>query len=373
MGAGARSRGRARCSTSTTRRYQEERAPTWHARDVAIERCAAGPVRPWCSHRRRRPSRPSSSGACLDPSRRAERSGWPVVDVIDRRDEEPGRTGCYSSHLVRLLRGEGRVVCVLNRRGRSRLVAAARPAGTWPAATAATPPWSKTMRDGCRVRAARRPDRPCAPACWRDARLKNLRVGVGRAREELEALVGEPVGEVTGAADAEVPATRVLVGTEAVLHRVPRAAVVAFLDVDQELLAPRYRAAEQAFALLLRAARLLGPREAGGRLALQTRVPDHEVITAALHADPGRLAAAESARRSELGFPPFAAPRRRCRVPRRRRSSSPWEHPLGVDVLGPSDGRWLLRATDHRTLCDALAATPRPGGRLRVAVDPPRV
>ena len=32
----------------------------------------------------------------------------------------------------------------------------------------------------------------------------------------------------------------------------------------------------------------------------------------------------------------------------------------------------LLRAADHRTLCDALAATARPPGRLRIEVDPLR-
>ncbi|MEZ5168309.1 MAG: hypothetical protein R2695_18215 [Acidimicrobiales bacterium] len=37
-----------------------------------------------------------------------------------------------------------------------------------------------------------------------------------------------------------------LIGTEAVLHRIDRADVVAFLEFDQELLAPRQRAAEQA-------------------------------------------------------------------------------------------------------------------------------
>jgi hypothetical protein len=47
--------------------------------------------------------------------------------------------------------------------------------------------------------------------------------------------------------------------------------------------------------------------------------------------------------------------------------------PLGVEVLGPSDGTWLLRAPDHPTLCDALAATPRPTGRLRLEVDPLRL
>ena len=39
------------------------------------------------------------------------------------------------------------------------------------------------------------------------------------------------------------------------LHQVPSADVVAFLDLDHELLAPRFRAAEQALALLARAAR----------------------------------------------------------------------------------------------------------------------
>jgi primosomal protein N' (replication factor Y) len=46
--------------------------------------------------------------------------------------------------------------------------------------------------------------------------------------------------------------------------------------------------------------------------------------------------------------------------------------PLGIELLGPRDDRWLLKAPDHRTLCDALAATPRPPGRLRVEVDPLR-
>jgi primosomal protein N' (replication factor Y) len=44
-----------------------------------------------------------------------------------------------------------------------------------------------------------------------------------------------------------------------------------------------------------------------------------------------------------------------------------------VQVLGPADGAYLVRAPDHGVLCDALAATPRPPGRLRVAVDPLRV
>jgi primosomal protein N' (replication factor Y) len=194
---------------------------------------------------------------------------------------------------------------------------------------------------------------------------------VTRVRDEIEALVGEPVAEVTGATGPPGD-VRVVVGTEATLHQVPRADVVAFLDLDQELLAPRYRAAEQALGLLARAARVAGGRGRGGRLVLQTFVPGHEVVQAALHGDPARASAAERERRELLRFPPVTA------MAEVSGAAGPafveaLGSPAGVDVVGPTGGRWLVRADDHRTLCDALAAVPRPPGRLRVAVDPTRV
>jgi primosomal protein N' (replication factor Y) len=162
------------------------------------------------------------------------------------------------------------------------------------------------------------------------------------------------------------------VGTEAALHQLDAADVVAFLDLDQELLAPRYRAAEEALALLVRAARLVGGRGGGGRLLLQTRIPQHEVVQAALLADPGRVATAEADRRRELAYPPATA-----MAVVSGPSAAAWVeafgHPTGVEVLGPADGRWLLRAPDHDTLCGAMAGVPRPPGRLRLEVDPLRI
>jgi primosomal protein N' (replication factor Y) len=157
-----------------------------------------------------------------------------------------------------------------------------------------------------------------------------------------------------------------------VLHQVPAADVVAFLDLDQELLAPRFRAAEQAIALLARGARLTGGRVGGGRLLVQTRLPRHEVLDAVLHADPGRLAATEWPRREMLRFPPAAA-LASISGPAAPAFVAALGRPAGIDVLGPSDGRWLLRAPNHAALCAALAATARPAGRLRVEVDPLRV
>ena len=206
--------------------------------------------------------------------------------------------------------------------------------------------------------------------------LSVLRVGVTRAREELEALAREPVVAVTGqgttggAPDGDE--ARIVVGTEAVLHRFSDVGLVAFADFDQELLAPRYRAAEEALALLVLASRALGGRERGGRLLVQTRLPDHEVVRAALQADPSLVSHAEAERRRMLRFPPFVTI---ASVADQAASDyvTRLGNPIGVDVLGPEDGRWLLRAEDRSTLLDQLAALQRPPGRLRLHVDPARI
>jgi len=203
------------------------------------------------------------------------------------------------------------------------------------------------------------------------AALAAVRVGVTRAAEELAKLAGRPVAEVTGAT-AEMPATDVLIGTEAVLHRVQRADAVCFVELDQELLAPRVGAAEQALALLARASRVVGPRSGGGRVLVQTRLPRHPAVLAALHGDPATLADEERPVRQALSFPPFAALARVSGVAAAAFVAALSSQPH-VLVGDPADGRWLVRAPTHAELCDALAATPRPTGRLRVEVDPPRL
>ena len=147
---------------------------------------------------------------------------------------------------------------------------------------------------------------------------------------------------------------------------------MAFRDLDQELLAPRYRAAEEALRLLVLASRLVGGRAAGGRVVVQTRLPDHEVVQAALHADPARVSVVERSRRERLGFPPAAT----IAVVGGEAADAFVERlgrPLGVEVLGPDDDRWLLRADDRVLLLDALAGVDRPSGRLRLRVDPVRL
>jgi primosomal protein N' (replication factor Y) len=232
------------------------------------------------------------------------------------------------------------------------------------------------------------------------SRFRAVKPGVTKVRDDLAALLPRAsVVAVEGATvdasalDAELRGADVLIGTEAALHRAatmvggsvrPRPGLVAFLEFDQELLAPRARAAEQALWLLVRAARLVGPRAERGEVLVQTRLTDHEVVRAAATSDPVLVAEAEAARRRVLGYPPFgglaevsgdpAAVAAACDALRELTVAA-----SGVGVLGPiADGkRALVRAPTMGGLCDALAgpgvAAARTLGRLRVDVDPRRV
>jgi primosomal protein N' (replication factor Y) len=308
-------------------------------------------------------------GEHITLSRNEERAAWPIVDVIDVRREEPGGAR-LSTRLVPVLRGPGPVVCVLNRTGRAKLLACGACGEIARCETHRVP----LLQDdaGALVCPNGDENRPAVCANCGSTALRNLRQGVARVREELEALAMRPVIEVTGAHALRDARADVYIGTEAVLHQVTHAKAVIFLDFDQELLAPRVRASEQAMTLLLRAMRLVGSRADGGRILVQTRWPRHDVLEAAQRADPGRFAERELARRRELHLPPFRA---QALVS----GSSAAEyverlgHPLGVTVQGPSNGQWLIGAADHRTLCDTLATVERPTGRLRLEVDPLRI
>ncbi len=311
--------------------YKEERAPAWHARDVAVERARRGGAP--CVLVSPCPSLEALAWAggdrVLAPVPAQERAGWPVLEVVDRRGEDPVRASLYSARLVALLRDRdrGRALCVLNRTGRSRLLACGR-CGELARCEACTAAVAQPVPGVLRCRRCARERPVVCPGCG-SSTTRNLRAGVSRVREELEALVGEEVGELTATTAPDDPARRcrVVVGTEAVLHargpasggpagagsagagtgRGATVGVIAFLDLDQELAAPRSRADEEALALLARAARLLGGRRRDGRLLVQTRLPRHPVVLAALHGDPARVSDDDRARREALGFPPAVA------------------------------------------------------------------
>jgi primosomal protein N' (replication factor Y) len=349
---------------------QDEGSPTWHARDVLIERTQRAGV-PLLLTSPCPTLTALEWGPLTRPSHERERKGWPIVEVIDRSDEEPWKRSMVTPQLIRHLRDTARtVVCVHNTPGRSRLLACrqCRSLARCERCDAAV-----ALDDAQQLTCGRcgttRP--PVCLVCGA-GRFANLRPGVSRLREEIEAAAGRPAALLTGAAEQQRTAgVSVFVGTEAALHRVERADTVAFLDFDRELLAPRYRAAEQAMALLARAARLVGVRSRGGRILVQTLLPEHVVLQAAERADPGRLVEQERPARKALGLPPFGA-----YAAISGNGSDEFVASLprvdGVLVARVGDG-FVARGPEWMVLGEVLRqGERRPGSRLRVAVDPPR-
>ncbi|GIU87898.1 MAG: hypothetical protein KatS3mg009_2413 [Acidimicrobiia bacterium] len=342
---------------------QEERVPTWHARDVLAERARrAGAAFTVVS------AAPTVEALAMPgvqvhaPAADVEATGWPRTLVVDRREEPPGAR-LLTEPLARALRAaQGFAVCVLNRRGRFRLLACAECHGL--------------------VRWDRADERPALCGACGSTRLRVLRSGVTRVGEELAALLpGRRVVDIDAESGPLPDGAHVAVGTEAVLHRADvrrrRPVLVAYLDLDQELFAPRYRAAVQALWLVARGAQLLAARPRRDTLLLlQTRAPDHEVVRAVAHGDPATVAAAELERRRALGYPPFGALAELTGDDAALAAAAGALRAAGVRVLGPGDGRALALAAGADALAGALAAAvraARPAGRLRVAVDPPRV
>lgn len=388
--------------------YVEQRAPTWSAWAVMAERA-------------RRDGAPCllvtpcptlellAAGRLVAAPRRAERAGWPPVEVVDLRSTDP-RHGLLTHRVAALGRWATatpgrRVVMVVNRTGGARLVVCAacgdvaRCEHCGHALELVEEPAPALLR--CRRCTGVRPV-VCA-RCGSTA-TRALRPGVARLRRDLQALLGVPVAEVTAAGrrrpsgrpgapggGAAPPApgapgstgpqpgsaqAPVVVGTDAALRGPGRVDAVVLLDVDGELLAPRLRASEDALALLARAARRLrgssmGSRDrSAGRLVVQTRLPDHPVLRGAVAGDPSIVTEEEAPVRSALRLPPATAVALLGGPGAGELAAVVRGRGLQVEVDGPVDGTWTVRAADHEALSAALGGLPRPEARTRVDVDP---
>jgi primosomal protein N' (replication factor Y) len=361
------------------RALREQAAPTWWAPEVLAQQAKEAAV-PWLA------TSPCPTAGLLDlgplsvPPRAVERAGWPAVEVVDLARADP-REGLVSGTLVRWCRWAHaepgrRVVVVLNRLGEARRVRCARCRALQRCEGCATPlqgpgPGAPAVLS-CPTCGA---ERPLVCAACGATRLRQEQPGAARFARALAQAAGVPVALRTAEGTAGPAGAAVVVGTEAALRGEP-ADLVAFADLDPQLLAPRVGASAGALALLARAARLVGRSRAlgaagraPGRLVLQTRQPEHPAVRAALLADPTPVTDADTAGRREVGLPPFT-----CRVVLHGPTSDEAAGSLadGLEdarVVPLGAGRVEVRSSDREALLDRLAALRRPAG-LVVAVDP---
>ncbi len=302
---------------------------------------------------------------------------WPLVEVVDRAEEPPG-SGVLLEATVRavaaVVRGGGTVFVFVTRRTEAaafRCVACGT-LRTCPACGAAA-----TGSLACRRCGA---DLGSCGDCGR-SRFQALGAGAGRVVTELQRRVRAVVamvGEETGSGRA----AQVLVGTEADLPAVGMVDLAVVVDADGLVLAPHYRAEEDALRTLARVATTVG-RGRGRRCLVQTAQPGHRVFEAlrtrppapapggvARGAQGGRLPAG---RRADGGGdrrrPEGRRHRAACR--RRRRRRCPGPAPAGARA------RWLVSGGDLRPLKLALRPVVQSwrdrGIRVRIDVDPVRL
>ena len=314
-------------------------------------------------------AKPSSASrsTCTCAGRRSARAGHASL-VVDRREQPPG-AGLLTEPLADALRGaDGLAVCVLNRRGRFRMLAC----------------------DACHelLRWDRNADRPVVcPACG-EARLRVVRAGVKRVRRGARRARSRastwststptPGRSRRTSTSSSVP-KRCCTGAS--LRR-RRPTLVAYLDFDQELLAPRYRAVD-AGPLARRARRAAARRPPALGDAARCCRRASRITTSCAPSRRGRprlvidardrIGAARSAIRRSARSP--SSPATTPRSPTSANALAALDA-LRSSALGPSDGRVLVQSGTWDELSAALHATlpaARAAGRLRVVVDPPRV
>ncbi len=365
---------------------QEERQPTWHAREVMAERCrrvgamftVLSPV----------PSVAAigAAGAVIAPAVDLVATGWPRVEVVDLGAEPPG-SGLLSSALgdgLRAHTGRGDLaICLVNRRGRARLLycPTCRELSRWDKEGSPLIADSEAM-----IAIGARPT-VCLHCGAPRSRL--LRAGVDRLRDDIAALLGG--GVRVSAVDADTDSVDrealVLVGTESLLHRPEirrrRPSFVALIDFDQEILAARLRVDEQALWLVARCALLLAGRPRGASmLMVQTHAPNHSVVRAIAGNQIADAQAVDGAQRLARRLPPFVGQALLTGdVPAVDAACAGLRLLLGesVTVKGPvgagTKRRALVEHDEVEVLAGALgdiAAGARTEGRLRIEMDPSR-
>lgn len=315
---------------------------------------------------------------------------WPAVRIVDMRGSGADLSATLISACRRAIEDGERVGLIANRLGYATVVTCNR-CGSVKNCPYCDLPLALLEGSGsllCGRCGYREPAPERCEVCG-SARLSATGLGVNRVREEVSAAVRKPVGLST-ASDREGLDAALVVGTPRGILR-EEWDMVMVVDADAVLLGSGMGAVERAFRLLYRAA-----EAARKRVFVQTRVPEHYALQAALRGDYPAFAAAELPRLRALGYPPFAHLASvtfegresviRHAVESRLRPALGGGVEMSDLVAAPGAGgspvwRVLLRGDRRAAVARAGACAARisggPGGsrsvRVRVDVDPEEV
>lgn len=347
--------------------HHDERAPTWNTVAVARER-ARGADTPLILAS----SLPSAETAVAEEQRTevvGDESLWPTI-VIENLDDVPVAGSLLSSTLLQSVsHADETTVCVLNTKGKARLLVCKSCRAVQTCKTCSS---LLSQDDEGQLRCVRC-DVDAGTVCVSCGRTSFVvpRGGVSQLVTQLHKSTQKSIVEVTADSDNSWVKGSVFVGTEAALFRVSNADTVVFADIDRDLSAPRITAPREVAALIIRAARLVGTK---GTVVIQTRTPQHPLLQAFASATPTtslqEWSSKDVEQRRMFSLPPFS---RMASVS--LSDGEPFSDlelldgvssaVVGDDIVVKSSTRDLLR-----NQIDVLRA--RYGARLRVHADPTR-
>ena len=311
--------------------FKQEEVPRYHARDVGIMRAKLDDALVVLGTAT--PSLESHHNALEGKYTRVTLSrrigGWPLppVEIVDMREEwaRRGRPRAISHRLEACMRqslDSGRqVILFINRRGFAPFIRCPRCGFVFRCPrceiTLNYHTTTNTMQCHYCGLEQRLPER--CPECA----LEQIQFG-GTGTERVEEAVRRLLPEAnTVRMDSDAMKTRtaheqaldafregrahVLVGTQMVAKGLdfPNVTTVGVVNADVTLHLPDFRSRERTFQLLAQVAGRTGRGEAGGRVIIQTFMPDDPSIIAAASHDYEQFAGGELPARRRLGYPPY--------------------------------------------------------------------
>lgn len=346
---------------------KEERSPAWDATAVASERARLAGVPFICTS-----AVPSAQSLHVLSGRVKQveaENGWPRITIVNLSDISVAQSLLSSELLDAVGTSGATTVCVLNTKGKARLIVckSCRHVQACPSC-ASLMTYDEDNNLWC-VRCQEMHGGVCL-ACGRAA-FTVPRGGVSQLVSQMQASTRNPVIEISSDSPDDWSKGTVFIGTEAVLHRIPTADTVVFADIDRDLGAPRMTGAHEVLSMIAKAARMVGAK---GTLVIQTRQVDNSLIVALSQSDVSSAlqtwSDADSAQRRAMMLPPFGVIARvLVSAPR---SLSEIALPPGVHTARDDDAV-LLRAAS-RTEIDAAISLIRTefGTAVRIHVDPYR-
>jgi primosomal protein N' (replication factor Y) len=269
----------------------------------------------------------------LSLPQRVENRPLPEVVIVDMREEKKARSKDMSvarpywmsellyKELLLTLENKEQSALFLNRRGFAQFIMCESCGFTEPCphCSVTLTVHKKGTRLECHYCGFQKAVFPSCPSC-KTPGYKPIGLGTEKVAEDLQLLL--PLARIARADRDEINSREtledllnkinnheidIIVGTQMIAkgHDFPNLTFVGAVLADVGLHLPDFRSSERTFQLLTQVAGRAGRHQKKGRVIIQTYIPEHPAIRAAVKHDYEMFAKEEIIQRQELQYPPF--------------------------------------------------------------------